>query len=328
MKKKGLIISTVVMVVVLIASLTTATYAWFSVSSVTKIGEFNVSVVSDNAVNVGIKQNYTTVTDAAGVNSDAFYTGDVTFETGTPGSMTLPGTWTSAKPGLSAVLNPNINWGSQNRAVGVSTDGSTFTKDNTGLWTKEQGQTVVAANTGLDGKGWNVEKAYANIGKDENSAGNYVHFILGVSPTAKLKINKFVVMVEPTSGTSLGVLASIHVAYRVTRYKATTVGAFTDVDVYPQETFTGNTPINATFATNVKDGLLTAYQKTYENATPKYGSYACVIEGLDLEKDAITQIELVVYLAGTDPDCNDQGKTSGGNIKMFFQTEKEATPQG
>lgn len=29
MKKKGLIISTVVMVVILIASLTTATYAWF-----------------------------------------------------------------------------------------------------------------------------------------------------------------------------------------------------------------------------------------------------------------------------------------------------------
>ena len=33
MKKKGLIISTVVMVVVLIASLTTATYAWFTAAS-------------------------------------------------------------------------------------------------------------------------------------------------------------------------------------------------------------------------------------------------------------------------------------------------------
>ena len=44
MKKKGLIISTVVMVVVLIASLTTATYAWFTASNKTEIKGFDVSV--------------------------------------------------------------------------------------------------------------------------------------------------------------------------------------------------------------------------------------------------------------------------------------------
>ena len=37
MKKKGLIISTVVMVVVLIASLTTATYAWITGTSTVKV---------------------------------------------------------------------------------------------------------------------------------------------------------------------------------------------------------------------------------------------------------------------------------------------------
>ena len=39
MKKKGLIISTIVMVVVLIASLTTATYAWFNASSEVKVND-------------------------------------------------------------------------------------------------------------------------------------------------------------------------------------------------------------------------------------------------------------------------------------------------
>ena len=328
MKKKGLIISTVVMVVVLIASLTTATYAWFSVSSVTKIGEFNVSVVSDNAVNVGIKKTYELFKNATGVNTEAFVTGEVIFTTGTAGSMTVPGEWGGANTGLSAVLNHNINWGSQNTAVGVSSDETTFTDANTGLWTMTGGKTVVAANTGAKGDAWSGNKAYANIGKDENTAGNYVHFILGVSPTVKLKTNKLVVMVEPTSGTSLGVLASIHVAYRVVKYQSTGEANFTEEDVYPQATFNGNTPITADFNSNIKGDLLTAYKATFENATPKNGSYACVIDGLDLEKDAITQIELVVYLAGDDPDCNDQGKTSGGSIKMFFQTEKEATPQG
>ena len=43
MKKKGLIISTVVMVVVLIASLTTATYAWFSVSASATITNISIN---------------------------------------------------------------------------------------------------------------------------------------------------------------------------------------------------------------------------------------------------------------------------------------------
>ena len=44
MKKKGLIISTVVMVVVLIASLTTATYAWFTASSKTEESTYKVMI--------------------------------------------------------------------------------------------------------------------------------------------------------------------------------------------------------------------------------------------------------------------------------------------
>ena len=321
MKKKGLIISTVVMVVVLIASLTTATYAWFSVPSVTKIGEFSVSVVSDNAVNIGIKSDYNLFTQATGVSTDAFYTGEVNFATGTAGSMTAPGGWTGTKPGLSATLTHNINWGAQNKAVGVSTVTSGFTDENTGYWTQPSGQTVVAANTGATGTSWTGDVAYANIGADDDTPGNYVHFILGVSPTTNLTTNKLIIMVEPTSGTSLGILASIHVAYRLVNYKATSAGEWQEVDVYTGMNV--NTQITADFSTNVTGDLLTAYKATYgEATTPKNGSYACIIDTLDLNKNEITQIELVIYLAGEDTDCNEQGKTSGGDIKLFFQTVK------
>lgn len=52
MKKKGLIISTVVMVVVLIASLTTATYAWFSSTAAARISELNVQTVASSGLTI------------------------------------------------------------------------------------------------------------------------------------------------------------------------------------------------------------------------------------------------------------------------------------
>ena len=50
MKKKGLIISTVVMVVVLIASLTTATYAWFSVSASATIDNISINTQASDGL--------------------------------------------------------------------------------------------------------------------------------------------------------------------------------------------------------------------------------------------------------------------------------------
>ena len=60
MKKKGLIISTVVMVVVLIASLTTATYAWFTSADAVKVDSINLNVKSSAKVQVGVRVNDTT----------------------------------------------------------------------------------------------------------------------------------------------------------------------------------------------------------------------------------------------------------------------------
>ena len=60
MKKKGLIISTVVMVVVLIASLTTATYAWFSTQAQAEITNISVTTASTEGLQIGV---ITTKTD-------------------------------------------------------------------------------------------------------------------------------------------------------------------------------------------------------------------------------------------------------------------------
>ena len=63
MKKKGLIISTVVMVVVLIASLTTATYAQFSTQAEAKIENISITTTSTEGLQIGVittnKETYT-----------------------------------------------------------------------------------------------------------------------------------------------------------------------------------------------------------------------------------------------------------------------------
>ncbi len=60
MKKKGLIISTVVMVVVLIASLTTATYAWFSTQAQAEITNISVTTASTEGLQIGVITTNTT----------------------------------------------------------------------------------------------------------------------------------------------------------------------------------------------------------------------------------------------------------------------------
>ena len=340
MKKKGLIISTVVMVVVLIASLTTATYAWFTASSKTSLQGFEVSVISDNAVNIGVKTNYTHYlkdgkTNTNPVGTDAFVTGQVTFTGATAGKINT-GIWGEGTPGLSASLDPQIKWGAQSTAVGFTqselndTQENVLAKTNVHDWNGTANDKAFKGNKDGDN---NVKggKALPNIGV-ENGDGDYVHFILGVSPTKDLGLNNFVVAVEPTgSASSLGVLASLHIAYRMTKYGASQPTVWKDVDIYGTGYNSATQKVNVkNDATNggvlIAGDLLAAYNKTYETTTAPVGAMAYQITDLDTKKDAITQLEVVIYMSGTDDDSNDSGKTSAGNIKMFFNTQDKTAP--
>ena len=336
MKKKGLIISTVVMVVVLIASLTTATYAWFTTSNKTELGKFNVSVVSGNAVDIGMKKQYGLVQNPT---DNDFATGTVTFTTGAtnesgPGKIASPGSWTGTD-GLSSTIDHNINWGSQEKAVGSTTATDALTtptnanSGNTNFWVTHTngehgaitygnattGKTAVIAANKQQGTNELTNQALAKANVNGDKPGDYAHFILGVRPTKALQTNQFVVMIAPTADTqTLGVLASIHVAYRV-RKDGAAEPQWTEIDVYGTNKGTTKT---GDVQTNVTGALETAYKAATSSTSLPQGSMACVIDGLDLEPNKITQIEVVIYMAGADADCNDQGKTAAGDINLFF----------
>lgn len=87
MKKKGLIISTVVMVIVLIASLTTATYAWFSSSAAAKVNDIQLNVGAASQVQIGV---------GSGTSPTGYRYGDVTYASNA---------WADGSQGLGTQIN-------------------------------------------------------------------------------------------------------------------------------------------------------------------------------------------------------------------------------
>ena len=74
MKKKGLIISTVVMVVVLIASLTTATYAWFSAQAQATVDDLAIETKAAEGLQLAMTQ--------VEGKTDNIFSGDLTYTAG------------------------------------------------------------------------------------------------------------------------------------------------------------------------------------------------------------------------------------------------------
>lgn len=354
MKKKGLIISTVVMVVVLIASLTTATYAWFTVSNKTTISGFNLSVVSGNAVNIGVKANNKHELNAY---NDMFLSGQVNWNHGTTeGALgETAGTWTDGTKGLTATLDHQIKWGEQSKAVGafnaknhsVETDSNEYgvigdtpevIKRGTGFVGKANtvasGDTTYlnAANLGTGTTLANVSPAYANKNKDdsaEQKTGDYAYLFLGAAPAEELTSNSLILMLDGTNstGTNVGMLAAVHVAYRVTKAGATNVTTkWTEVQFFNVGYRDALQEQNPNLTPEEKKAYETAYTSgstTAKAPTSKAGVVR--IGDLSTAQGAIDQIEIIIYIAGSDPDCIDNAKNASGEIKMFFATTS-ATP--
>ena len=198
MKKKGLIISTVVMVVVLIASLTTATYAWFTTSSSVTVDQINLSVQSNTAVKVGV---HTTLTDTS-VNG--YHYGDLAVLADASDNDVAWDT-AAATGGLGNVLTFNSLVLGGDMAVGTANAAnSTATVDTTTNILSET-QTIIKAK----GDGTTVDKdsiAVAVANKD------YLNATIGVSAAQAGLKGLYVKVVVTTTGAglTLDINASVH----------------------------------------------------------------------------------------------------------------------
>lgn len=220
---------------------------------------------------------------------------------------------------MSATINHGIVWGAQSQAVGVTTES---TKDaallgNTGLWNKTGGKLAIAANLGKD-------ENKNDILTDKNAAvanKDFAYLFIGAQPTKELKSNELVVAVDARKSTNIGILAALHVAYRVNGN-----GEWQDIDLFGADNLDTAETVEgvhynqktATLTSNITGERAAAYQAAYGEA-PTNGIYGIAIPLSALKTtDAIDQIEIVVYIAGSDSDCIDQAKGSIGTIQIFF----------
>ena len=335
-----MIVATIVMVLVLAVSLTTATYAWFSVTNVTTIDAFNIAVVAGNAVNIGVKSDNTY---SPNPTADMFRNGTVDYTPDPAGSIG-GGDWTDGSVGLGATLNHGIVWGAQSAAVGITGDDLTdatggyytgATDANTGFWnlkdktgasnitqTGEQGFTVIAANAGKSGTIdlAQVSKAVANKNgtrytaeEGQTPSGDYAYLFLGASPTKALESNELVILLtgDQSQGTIVGILSAVHVAYRLN--DETT---WTDLELFGDSNHYNT--LLADVTCNLTTEQANAYKASYGENAPTKGAWAIVIDELKTAQGQIDQIEIVIYIAGADSDCRDEAKGAKGSISIFF----------
>ena len=341
MKKKGLIISTVVMVVVLIASLTTATYAWFTQTSTVTVDSigFGVNAGADLVIGLsGTNDFVATPTQAA------FFSGTTTYKPGT--DFNQQGEWTGDVNALASNINLNgLTLQNIKKAVGTGkftgTAGSTY----------DEGTNTIKDGTNLNGtadNSFNNANYKTGMIKAEGQANSvdattidkawkqydYLDVVIGVQAAkANLTSMTCYVTVNPGGASIIGMNAAIHVAYEVVKPGATATNTLQDNDIYGTTKF-GAAP--STITNKTYEDVKAAYDAAHEATAT--GSMLCLggdaatklnqgsmtfpitidtsETGIDVA--GIYQIHLVVYIAGFDGDCLEAAKGVSSTIYITF----------
>ena len=332
MKKKGLIVATIVMVLVLAVSLTTATYAWFTAANVTTVEKIAFSVGTGSDVSIGLKINNTYEAEpspgqfTAGTTpiGSAFAT-DAVVNGAIPG---LDSTYWEGEPGLGSSIDMQLDLQNMQKAVGTGKIGvSAGALDLSTLRTAATADTngvVMASGNGINATTGTIVSAYAQR--------DYLDVVIGVKASASdLNTITCNVTINPTQGIDLGMNAAIHVAWKING--DITEGYDDSVDAYGANPRTavrstlaktlvgGNTTTNAYGGTGqtLNDGAVNV-PITVANAGKDGDTF------LKISTDVIYQIHLVIWIDGTDPDCVNQALGVGSEIYINFSATAPGRP--
>ena len=332
MKKKGLIVATIVMVLVLAVSLTTATYAWFTAANVTTVEKIAFSVGTGSDVSIGLKINNTyqeepspgQFTSGTTPIGSAFAT-DAVVNGAIPG---LDSTYWEGEPGLGSSIDMQLDLQNMQKAVGTGKIGvSAGALDLSTLRTAataDANGVVMASGNGINATTGTIVSAYAQR--------DYLDVVIGVKASAN-DLNSITcnVTINPTQGIDLGMNAAIHVAWEID-------GDITDnsdgnpdgnVDAYGEN---HRTAVRTTLAKTLVGGNTTTNVYGGTGQTLNDGAVNIPITIVDLEEgqkistEVIYQIHLVIWIDGTDSDCVNQALGVGSEIYINFSAEAPGRP--
>lgn len=349
MKKKGLIVATIVMVLVLAVSLTTATYAWFTQTSSSSIENIEVSVSSGSNIAIGLTK---TGTYASNAIDTSFVSGSLTWAAETQ--------WggTSNTEGMSGTVDTNLTLDGITQAVSTATAAtSSGVPDAANL--QLTNSTFIKANGNADGTviADSIEAAVENA--------DYLHFTLGMLPTiSTVDYYTLNITVASTDAKSImGMMAGLHVMFRVNNetkvVSETTVPAWHNIDLggnknystkkalssdlrtlsdtYGEgstaslkyavtlnaynsdstlETITGN---GATTSTAIKAGSSNIAIRFNPKATSEANT---TVHGTDAGD--INQVEIYIYYVGSDSDCRKEALIGSSAVVYFTIVDHQA----
>ena len=347
MKKKGLIISTVVMVVVLIASLTTATYAWFTASGSAKVDSINFGVAAASDLLIGVAKNNKLDNSL----DDSGFTADNTQYSATVAEGNR-GTWSGDTQGLGLGVNLNLQLGNMEKAVysfntvQYKTPGQPYHPTNNPIVSAKQDEYSrtsedtsdpyqIVTNKGLKYDG-TVLKASGNGNSFTPSScepaernKDYLDVVFGVTANKPdvLTYGCLISVDNALKKSTLGMNAAIHLVYSLdgTTYK--------EIDIYGtnKASTTHQSMKEPTRPTAViKESATSDVTKTVtypSTAVEKYEKgdaiYWIPLRPAQHATDyatvgAITQLHLIVYICGPDGDCLTSSTGAGALIQIEF----------
>lgn len=323
MKKKGLIISTVVMVVVLIASLTTATYAWFTAASTVQVNDIALSVKSSAQVNVGVKHG-------TGSTYNDYYYNTISLPASKTGNANAV-EWEGTDIGLGSTLTfEDLQLGGS-KAVGTSSyaegwNGTDKIVDATTNMLGDSKYVIVA--DGKKGEGANNNQVSYEEGSVALAEANrdYLNATIGIEANKENLKGLFakVEVVTTDSKVTLGVNAAIHFIIKVGNKK---------INVEPFGNL-ANTAVksNATLNTNVSNPVITR-TGTGQSAQLTSTFYFWIAQKTTSEDAFLTggkeikDFQIYAYIDGTDPHCVLDAEGSCV-IKISFDGTSDVTKLG
>ena len=280
------------------------------------------------------KQGYTEYN--ANATPDNFVSGACQYVSDPTSGQFAQGYWTGEVETIGSTVTHNIKWSKQDKAVGFSSDAkvgeaaANATFANTKLITQPAWTHVVKANGDAKKFTGKAEYANANIGAGDTN-GDFVYMFLGAQPTKAIQTgtNKLYAVIQPQgNGATNGMPAAIHVAYKVNG-----ATAWTDID-FSAVAKEGNKKFSDPKAGNSAviygdyhdaEGMLGG---TYDAKTLKTTFTGAVVVEIDLRDwdgtgaAPLDQIQLVIYLAGSDGDCVDAAKNGTIKIGLFFGAQE------
>lgn len=288
MKKRGLIVSTIVMVVVLAIAVTTATYAWFSSTADAEVKNINVSTVAAEGLQIAVN-----------AGSGTYVAGEIDYTSGA---------WSGSVAGFGSFVDfANITTESDNS---ISKWSSAVTKstatvgglDETfaaGTFIKPNGYDDSIQPTGFDAAGMNVD---------------YLYLPIAITPTAQMYAIICTITVLPDAGDmGAAFLPGMAAAARIEIANDTTskvVEPFSSYSRAAAGMFTGG---STKYAVNEV--------WTYSFVV----AYASDLPTLAIQVGEIYNLTYTIWIEGTDNECHNITAGSGFNVDIAYNYEVDAT---